>query len=85
MGTGSGLTLVVKSVREFVTHHDPDASEVQSPEMTERSSHKDLEGQITGECFNTGSEVTQQTDPQTGGERWVETDRRLNGDTHLDR
>lgn len=40
VGTGSGLTLVVKGVREFVTHHDPDASKVQSPEMTERLSHK---------------------------------------------
>lgn len=62
MGTGSGPTLVVKGVREFVTHHDPDASKVQSPKMTERLSHKHLGGEITSESLSTGSKVTQQTD-----------------------
>lgn len=75
VGTGSGLTLVVKGVRELVTHHDPDAPEIQSPKMTERSSHKHLEGTITGESLRMGSEVTQQTDQQTGGkDGWRHTD-----------
>lgn len=71
------LTLVVEGVREFVTHHDPDTSKGQSPEITERSSHKHLEGKLTGEAHGTGSEVTQQSDRhrQVGGDRRVETDR----------
>lgn len=78
-GLGRGqevLTLVVEGVRELVTHHDPDASEVQSPEITERWSHKHLQGETTGESHGTGSEVTRLADRhgQVGGDRRAETD-----------